>query len=168
MIEISRRKALSLVATGLSAYVAPSLTLAAADGTADFDVSFAERNEARAVAEGIVSRLDDFASTGTIDLEKIYRGSGAALKARYSLQQLAARIRAVRMPPKAMTSRKLYTVSGGFSALPNLPAGRYVIVMFDSNFSDEKMKSEEVTLEQKSQGSEWTFVEYYIGPKGVG
>jgi len=168
MKEISRREIIRIVTTGCAAYIAPALAWAAADGNADFDVLFAERNEARAVAEKILVRLDGFASGGTVDVETIYNSGGAALKTRYSSEQFGARIKNVRKPLTTMISRKLYTVSGGFRALPNLPTGRYVIVMFDSMFSDKKMKSEEVTLEQKSQGSDWTFVEYYIGPKGIG
>ena len=168
MKDISRRKALSLFGSGLAISISPALASAAASGRADFDVSFAERNEARAVAEQILAQLDELATSSVVDLDEIYKSGGDALKGRYSSKQFASRIRSVRIPLTTLASRKLYTVSGGFRNLPNLPTGRYVIVMFDAMFSDKKMKSEEVTLEQKSHGSDWTFVEYYVGPKGVG
>ena len=168
MKDISRRQALSLFGSGLALSLSSTVAIADASGNADFDVSFAERNEARAVAEKILAHLDEYASGSNVDLGVVYKIGGSALRARYSLQQMAIRIRSVRVPLAAVLNRKLYAVSGGFRELPNLPSGRYVIVMFDSVFSNKKVKSEEVTLEQKSQGSDWTFVEYYVGPKGVG
>lgn len=155
----SRRHVLWALAVGLACL------LPAAHGEFGFYPSAHQRDDARRAAEEAARRID-FAVKDPNLLGRIYADGGAALKARYTFEQFRARIEAARRPFGVAVTRSFRGIDGGFTGLPNIIRGNYVIVRFRSVFpgrSDES--SEQITLQlSPDRPDDWRFVEFFVGP----
>ncbi len=65
-----------------------------------------------------------------------------------------------RKPLGSLLSRKLASVRGA-SSLPGAPDGNYVVMQFDTSFSNKKTAVETVTFMQEKDGK-WKAAGYYI------
>jgi len=139
---------------------------AAADSSTGFKVGLSQRNEARATAENVLKQLDQAGQNKKV-LSDVFSNGADALSARYSNQSFAARIVQAKVPLGIMISRKYHGVDGGFTSLPNIIPGNYVIVKFDTDYGHGgNTYTEQVTL-QLTPGTDnsWKYVEYYSAPE---
>jgi hypothetical protein len=118
---------------------------------------------ARAVAEQLLLRIDS-ASLSTAQATSVHGDSGVALKTRYTPSAFAARIASVRGPLGAVAERTYSGLHGPYHTLPNIIAGEYLIIVFDTRFQGRPgLHTEQVTLEaDRSGAATWRLVEYYV------
>jgi len=124
------------------------------------------RISAQISADDIVSSLvsdgDKLLSAANI----LYKNADKSVRDRFSLTGFTNRIVEYRMAAGPIAQRSFQGVEGGFITLPNLPRGRYCIVIYDLLLenSNSPILTEQVTL-SLSPELIWQFAAYYLGTK---
>lgn len=87
-------------------------------------------------------------------------GAGELLRREVSREQWEVSVRSVREPLGEAVGRELVFASTS-KALPNLPQGEYVLLIYETTFTSGGSVTEQVTLERETDGR-WRTVGYFV------
>lgn len=124
------------------------------------------RASAKAAAEAMVHSLEFDGENLLLAARALYLNADKAIRERFTIDGFADRLAEHRRIAGGIAKRSMQGIEGGFLTLPNLPNGRYCIVIFDllSVNARQLILTEQITL-SLSPGFDWRVAGYYLGEK---
>ncbi|MCO8250045.1 DUF4019 domain-containing protein [Comamonas thiooxydans] len=130
-----------------------------------FWLSERDRSIAQENAKYILTELDSF-PLDRHRVSNLYHRGSSSLKVKSKEVNFVNRVLKYREGRGTIKERLFQSIEGGFTMLPGYANGKYVIVSFDSIFSNSRdIYTEQITLSLDSSNTQWQFADYYSAVK---